>query len=257
MSYNPVVKVVGDAFSNIVSLPFTELHNLPPNHLRIRIGVGNRILANQVHFLQMGSGIWHYFLSRQYCKFNSDIVELGCGCGRIAYPLKGDWFEGTYVGVDIDQEMVDYCRQHFPKKQFGFVLSRHKSETYSSGSKMMPKAQEECEIGDGDSKDFVYSISLYSHLLEREFEEYLRETFRLLRPGGLMYLTFFCLDHVKLGNRWTFLHRKGNSYIEDLKYPEAAVAYRRDYVQELVSRIGFREVSILPRDIQSALLARK
>jgi hypothetical protein len=72
-----------------------------------------------------------------------------------------------------------------------------------------------------------------------------------------MYLTFFCLDHVKLGNRWTFLHRKGNSYIEDLKYPEAAVAYRRAYVQELVERIGFREVSILPRDIQSALLARK
>jgi SAM-dependent methyltransferase len=257
MSYNPIVKVVGNAFSNIFSLPFAELTDLPPNHLRIRIGVGNRVLANHVHFLQMGSGIWLYFLSRQYCTFGSDVVELGCGCGRIAYPLTGDWFEGSYVGVDIDQEMIEYCRKHFSKKRFSFVLSGHESETYSPGARVTKKNDAKYFIGEAESKDFIYSISLYSHLLERELDEYLRESFRLLRQGGLMYLTFFCIEHVKLGNRWTFSHRRGNSYIEDERYPEAAVAYREGYIQDLVKKIGFREVSVIPRDIQSALVARK
>ena len=122
---------------------------------------------------------------------------------------------------------------------------------------MRRKNNEEFIIGEAESKDFVYSISLYSHLLEKQLDEYLRETFRLLRRGGLMYLTFFCMEHVKLGNRWTFSDRRGNSYIEDERYPEAAVAYREGYIQELVKQIGFREVSVIPRDIQSALVARK
>jgi len=48
ISYNPVVKMAGNAIAGLLSLPFTELRGLPPNHLRIRIGVGNRILANHV-----------------------------------------------------------------------------------------------------------------------------------------------------------------------------------------------------------------
>jgi hypothetical protein len=45
ISYNPVVKMAGNAIAGLLSLPFTELRGLPPNHLRIRIGIGNRFLA--------------------------------------------------------------------------------------------------------------------------------------------------------------------------------------------------------------------
>jgi SAM-dependent methyltransferase len=257
MSYNPIVRAVGDKFAYILSLPFSELQDLPPNHLRIRIGVGNRIFANHVHFLQMGSYLWLNFLSHQYCGFNSDVVELGCGCGRVAYPLKADWFKGTYVGVDIDKEMIEYCRKNFSEKQFRFVLSPHKSSTYSSGEQEKRGAREVLTIADPDSKDFVYSISLYSHLLEDEVHEYLRETFRILRTGGVMYMTFFCIEHVKLGERWTFGHRQGSALIEDDKYPEAAVAYHEVDMVELTKQVGFREVSVIPREIQSVLIARK
>ena len=94
ISYNPFVKAIGNAIASALSLPFPELKELPPNHLRIRIGVGNRLLANHIHFLEMGNGVWLDFLARQLCSANSDVVELGCGCGRIARPLKGAWFNG-------------------------------------------------------------------------------------------------------------------------------------------------------------------
>jgi hypothetical protein len=32
--------------------------------------------------------------------------------------LKQDWFEGTYLGVDIDSEMLEYCRRNFPGDRF-------------------------------------------------------------------------------------------------------------------------------------------
>src|SRR6266705_233468 len=113
-SYNPLVKIGVDAVSSALSLPFPELRDLPPNHLRIRIGAGNRILNDHLPFIETSSRCWLTFLSRQYCTFRSDVVELGCGCGRVARSLKDDWFEGTYLGVDIDSEMLEYCQRNFP-----------------------------------------------------------------------------------------------------------------------------------------------
>jgi SAM-dependent methyltransferase len=257
-SYNPIVKIAGDTLANVLALSFPELRELPPNHLRIRIGVGNQVLRNHVHFLQMGAWTWLSFMSRRYCSFNSDVVELGCGCGRIAWPLKDPWFEGTYLGVDIDTEMIEYCRHNFPAGRFQFLLSPHRSNTYSATN---GTARGDRNLGflvaDPDSKDFVYSISLYSHLLEEEFADYLRESFRILRSGGCMYLTFFCMEDVQLGQRWTFAHRRGNAFIENMDLPEAAVAYHKAYVVEMAKSLGFREITIIPRAVQSVLVARK
>ena len=112
LSYNPVVKAVGDTFASIIARPFPELRELPPNHLRIRVGAGNHLFNGHVDFIETSSRCWLTFLSRKYCTARSDVVELGCGCGRIARALRepswNPWFEGTYVGVDIDDEMIEY-----------------------------------------------------------------------------------------------------------------------------------------------------
>jgi SAM-dependent methyltransferase len=186
------------------------------------------------------------------------VVELGCGCGRVARALRDRWFEGTYLGVDIDEEMIEYCRQSFIKDRFQFMLSPHRSATYSSNGSGAPKeTASELVLAEPDSKDFVFSISLYSHLLERKAVDYIQESFRILRKNGVMQLTFFCMEHVTLGQRWSFQHRAGNAYIENPRYPEAAVAYHANYMIGLAERSGFREVSINPGNAQSELVARK
>src|SRR6266446_8558588 len=124
-SYNPFFKIAGDAIARVLARPFPELRDLPPNHLCIRVGSGNRILNGHVNFIKTSTDCWLAFLSRRYCTSGSDVVELGCGCGRVARALKDPWFEGTYVGVDIDSEMLEYCRQNFPVGRFEFLLSPH------------------------------------------------------------------------------------------------------------------------------------
>lgn len=264
ISYNPFLKISGDAIARMLARPFPELRDLPPNHLCIRIGSGNCIFNGHVNFIQAGSQCWLTFLSRKYCSSSSDVVELGCGCGRIARALRDPswdrWFEGTYVGVDIDREMIEYCRENFPAGRFEFVLSPHKSATYSSDNLCVASETAwDFSIAAPESKDFVYSISLFSHLLEAEVFDYLRETYRILRPGGVMYMTFFCLEYVELGRRWTFEHRRGNAYLESEQYPEAAVAYHEAFMTELATNCGFREVTVAPRVgiTQSELVARK
>ena len=261
LSYNPFVKAAGNAIARIFALPFPELRNLPPNHLRIRIGAGNRIFNGHVDFIEAGSRCWLAFLSRRYCTSSSDVVELGCGCGRIARALRdpswGPWFEGTYVGVDIDHEMIEYCRNNFPAPRFQFILSPHRSKTYSPNNACVaPEAARDLAIAAPDSKDFVYSFSLFTHLLETETLDYLHETHRILRADGIMLMTFFCMEHVELGRRWTFRHRRGNAYIENPRYPEAAVAYHEAFMIELVTNCGFREVTVR-RGTPSTLVAHK
>jgi SAM-dependent methyltransferase len=259
LSYNPVFRIAGNAIARVLARPFPELRDLPPNHLCIRVGSGNRILNGHINFIKASSDCWLTFLSRRYCTSGSDVVELGCGCGRVARVLKYPWFEGTYVGIDIDDEMLEYCRHNFPAERFDFILSPHKSTTYSSGN-LPARPEVECAlaIAAPDSKDFVYSLSLYSHLLEKELIDYLRASYQILRAGGIMYMTFFCMEHVELGRRWTFRHRRGNAYVESARYPEAAVAYHKAFITELATDCGFREVTVTQRGAtQSELVARK
>ena len=51
LTFNPLFRAAVNAFDVVPRLMFPEFRTLPPNHLRIRIGVGNRILNNQTHFL--------------------------------------------------------------------------------------------------------------------------------------------------------------------------------------------------------------
>jgi SAM-dependent methyltransferase len=259
VSYNPFFKIAGDAIARVLARPFPELRDLPPNHLCIRVGSGNRIFNGHINFIKTSSDCWLTFLSRKYCNSSSDLVELGCGCGRVARVLKDPWFEGTYVGVDIDNEMLEYCRHNFPPGRFEFILSPHESTTYSSNDFHNTSATAfDLVIAEPNSKDFVYSLSLYSHLLEAEVIDYLRETYRILRADGIMYMTFFCIEHVELGGRWTFQHRRGNAYIESARYPEAAVAYHEAFMTELATNCGFQDITVAQRGgTQSELVARK
>jgi hypothetical protein len=63
-----------------------------------------------------------------------------------------------------------------------------------------------------------------------------------------------CTDDT--GCRWTFRHRRGNANVENLRYPEAAVAYHEAFMTELVTNCGFREVTVR-RGTPSELVARK
>src|SRR5260370_18419416 len=111
LTYNPIFKAVVASFDLLPKLVYEELSRIPPNHMRIRVGVGNRIFASQVIFVTGPKDFWMHAFHSGLCRLDSTIVDIGCGCGRYAHPLrdyrfKSERFTGKYVGIDIDEEML-------------------------------------------------------------------------------------------------------------------------------------------------------
>jgi len=47
-----------------------------------------------------------------------------------------------------------------------------------------------------DSVDFVFSTSLFTHLLENDLINYCREGYRVLKQGGSMAMYCFCINYL-------------------------------------------------------------
>jgi SAM-dependent methyltransferase len=249
LTYYSTVKLFLSFFDFPGRLMFSELRGIPPNYMRVRVGVSNRVFSNGIQYLTAAQNFWMYCIEKKIIDFDSSIIDVGCGCGRFAHILRdcsflGSRFNGNYIGIDIDSELLDWCRKNFDSERFSFVHSTHDSKSYVNSQAascyvLLPAA---------DSKaDLVFSTSLFSHLLEYELINYVQESARVLRPGGVMMMSVFCLDYPPptLGNRHTFKHKIGNAHVESLAQPEAAVAYSEEFLLKLCKEAGFSKVEIL------------
>lgn len=235
---------------------------LPPLHLIVRTGVGNSILLPHYRYLTESLHLWMYFFAKGYARLDATVVDIGSGTGRSAVGLRdldywGARFCGRYLGFDVDAEQIAWCQAHFPADRFSFTLVDMASNLYNArGSASRPRL--DCA---DSTADLVFSQSLFTHLLEDDLRHYLAEGYRILRPGGWMLMTFFCLDDLDglglLGGRWTFGHTLGAARVENLRYPEAAVGYTRAWMTEAAQSAGFAEADVILPSSQSTIACRK
>jgi len=263
LTFNPLFKVLVDSFDLLPKLMYKEVRGIPPNHMRIRIGVGNRIFANHITYIADARNFWIHAFHSGLCRLDSTIVDIGCGCGRMAhylrdYRFKAQRFSGKYIGIDIDEEMLAWCRAHFDRERFEFYKSTHANQTYHAAGSADAAYSLPVE---NNRVDFVFSTSLLTHLLEREMANYFAEAYRVLKPGSSMAMYCFCMDYPPptLGDRHTFKHRMGDAYVESLSAPEAAVAYEEQCLFRMAREAGFvtSEMITGPGDWQPMLLCQK
>jgi SAM-dependent methyltransferase len=262
LTYNPLFGALLSVADVVPGKLFREFGRLPPNRMRARVGVGNRIFTNQVMYLLRGYPMWMYALARGYVDFDSDIVEIGCGIGRRSHVMRDFRFHdvrftGSYLGIDIDPEMIAWCRANFDDR-FEFALSSHPSEAYRNAD---ANNDHYYVIPRNDTTiDFVFSTSLLSHLLEPQIRNYFAEGARILKPGGRMMMSFFAIDlnPKLLDDRYTFSHRMGPAYVESLEVPEAAIAYESAWMIAAAREAGFQSAEVLhdPADVQQMLVAQ-
>ena len=96
------------------------------------------------------------------------VLDWGCGCGRVArflFPSLAHPY-----GADIDADNVDWCLENLPGR-FS-VISPHPPVSYPDGY-----------------FDWIYGISVFTLLAERDQLEWLGELGRLTAPGGYVLAT--------------------------------------------------------------------
>src|SRR5258706_13564434 len=99
-------------------------------------------------------------------------LEIGCGPGRVMRPLARHFAE--LHGIDVADEMIALARENlrgvpnaFPRTTDGATLAGYADE----------------------SMDFVYSYAVFQHIPSRDVVfQYLRETHRVLKTGGIARL---------------------------------------------------------------------
>jgi len=98
-----------------------------------------------------------------------DILEVGCGPGYGAV-LLAQLRPRSYLGIDIMPEQIELARKQWDLPDAEFLVM--------DASEMSP-------IGDA-SKDAVVIFDILHHI--PKWREVIRECYRVLRPGGRMYL---------------------------------------------------------------------
>ena len=128
------------------------------------------------------------------------------------YNFRGRRFTGPYVGIDIDGEAIAWCEKHYDAERFRFHHSTHSSVSYNQRGEA---SQYRIPEPDG-TIDLVVSNSLLTHVLEAELENYIKESYRVLRSGGAIMHSHFNLDYppATYGTRHTFQHAIGNARVE-------------------------------------------
>jgi SAM-dependent methyltransferase len=146
------------------------------------IGVGTDILRSL------------YWLAK--AEPTSKVLEVGSGIGRCAVPLTQFLnAEGRYVGTDIVADGVKWCAENISSKypNFEFVYSDIYNEFYNPTGKGCVDKEPLPQIKGGF--DIVFLASVFTHLNRADVEAYLPKMSAALKPGGLLWGTWFIVDN--------------------------------------------------------------
>ena len=108
------------------------------------------------------------------------VLELGCGVGRIGRQLAPQC--ALWHGVDIAPNMIAVARDRLADLPAGRVRLDALDRT----------ALAPCADADYDK---AYCIAVFIHMDKEDFLLYLRELFRVLKPGGRLYFDHWNLAH--------------------------------------------------------------
>jgi len=127
------------------------------------------------------------------------ICEWGAGPGRILFPLANMDTSGKvkFIGTDMYPPSIQWA-QSVQVEPINFYLN-----------KMNPPLP----IDDG-SVDFVYAVSVFTHLSERLTRSWFTEIMRILKPGGVFW----------------FSTHSGQHHLEELNREQVAALSHGDFV---------------------------
>lgn len=153
------------------------LETMPPEALRVRVSgfsdittfdLGGRAICDDI----LDAATAHQVVLNE----DTRVLDFGCGCGRVLRHL-APRCAARIDGVDIDAEAIEWCRVNFGA-----------AATFQQNPEWPPLPFEDARF------DFIYSVSVFTHLPEAMQKAWLTELRRVAKPGASLFLSIHAPD---------------------------------------------------------------
>lgn len=235
-------RAVGRAAHHAVmdALDLWRGHLTPPRRL-IFVGPGD--------YRKTGEEFLGYFRSLGRLEPTDRVLDLGCGIGRMAVPLTRYLTTGSYEGIDIVSEGIEWCQANISRRfpHFHFQRADVFNRRYNPGGTV--KASEYRFPFESASFDFVFLTSVFTHMLPEDLVHYVGELARVMKAPGRCLVTYFLINDVSRRaieakrSDMSFAWTPEGYWTADPAVPEAAMAYDEDFIVSLYARHGLRLVA--------------
>ncbi len=227
---NPVVNFVFkllDPVDYVVRF-IRGINYLPLFSIRVRSnGFTNQFGGER--FLVLGKQIANLLKTYALVNNKSNVLEIGCGCGRTAFALVDELDAGTYTGMDIERISLESCMKNKYLKDKGFKFDYLDIFNAEYNPQSTNKADEYKFIYEDSSFDNIFLISVFTHMMETDVKNYIKEISRMLNNGGTCMLSTFLMDQGRETNGFSFPFNEGATYYYNQSIPEVAVGYYLDF----------------------------
>ena len=160
-------------------------------------------------------------------KSTDEILEIGCGVARVGKelaPICKNW-----TGSDISSNMLMHAQKRLVDAENTSLVELSKVGLH--------------EFAD-EKFDLVYSTVVFMHLFEWDRYTYVKEAFRVLRPGGKCFVDN--LDITSETGKNMFL--EGHSYEVDERPDYLSMISSGDELESYLHWAGFTNVELLRWD---------
>jgi len=101
------------------------------------------------------------------------ILDWGCGPGRVIRHLPEVLDSScNFFGSDYNKKYINWCRANIPQATF-------------EANNLEPPM-----VFESNMFDIIYGVSIFTHLSEASHWAWYKELIRVLKPGGIMFITF-------------------------------------------------------------------
>jgi SAM-dependent methyltransferase len=218
---------------------------LPPADMIQSIGGGD--------YDAIGKHVFDLFINHCGLKPNSNVLDIGSGCGRVAVKLL-DYLDppSQYHGFDVVKDMVEWCETNITavEPRFQFHFADLDNTLYNEASE---KASTYRFPFDDAEFDFAFATSVFTHLNIEDSQNYLREIRRVLKPNGKALITFFLSDETYRRNRLNNIGKIANVdfsfgeapyWVNDPAVPEAICAYDEAFAFDMIRQAGLEIATV-------------
>ena len=145
---------------------------------------------------------------------------------------------------------IKWCQNNYKKfSNFHFEYTPIKNDLYNLSAQTLAKEFQFPYIN--HFFDLAISISVFTHMQEKEVENYLFEISRILKPGKFCFSSFFIIDKerkVKINSREKsfFKYEFDNYFLHNKRVKDANIACKLEAVEKMANHASLKIFKYMP-----------